>query len=115
MSNKVFDFNSLDRLSIEVTLCDPQKTVIHVTTPTEGTIERLASAADDLVALSGASSEEKVRASYKLCADILSCNVEGLTITAEELRDKYNIKPITLAGFTAVYLDFINEFKNAKN
>ena len=41
--------------------------------------------------------------------------MEGITFTAEDLRDKYGLKLEHLICFQPTYLDFINEIQNAKN
>lgn len=111
---KTFDFREIDKASIEITLNDPEGTVLHVTTPPERLIEQLAASADELTKMNG-NNIEKVRASYALNAELISCNLEGVTVTADDLRGKYNVKPIALAAFTAAYMEFINEIRNAKN
>ena len=111
---KTFDFREIEKASIEITLNDPEGTVLHVTTPPERLIEQLAASADDLTKMSG-NNVEKVRASYALNAEIISCNLEGITITGDELREKYRTSPIALAAFAAAYMEFINEIRNAKN
>lgn len=113
--SKTFDFNSITQQTLEVTLCDPEHTVIHVTTPPERLIEQLAASIDELTSQEVGRNIEKIRASYQLVAELLSCNVEGILITADELREKYEIAPLVLAAFVPAYMDFINEFHNAKN
>ena len=112
---KTFDFNSIDRASLEVVLGDDDRTVLHVTTPPERLIEQLIASAESLEALRSAKNIEQVRAVYGLCADIISCNLEGIKVTAEDLRDKYNVKPLGLLLFVSSYMDFIKEFNDAKN
>lgn len=113
--SKVFDFNSYQQHTLDITLCDSARTVLHITTPPERLIEQLASSIEDVSGLGSGQPMAKVNASYKLCADLMSCNLEGITVTADELRDKYNIAPVMLAGFCTAYMDYINDFHNAKN
>ena len=115
--SKVFDFNSYQQHTLEITLTDAERTKLHITTPPEKLIEQLAASVEDLSGLGSASAQDKIKASYELCADLMSCNLENITVTAEELKDKnkYNVAPVMLAGFCAAYMDFINDFHNAKN
>lgn len=110
-----FDFNAILQETLETRL-DAQ-TVLHVTTPPERVIEQLAASQEELESLKDVEGKEmeKVRASYRLAAEIISCNTEGVKVTAEDLRDKYKLPPVTLALYLATYMDFINEFHAAKN
>lgn len=112
---KSFDFNAILQETLETKL--DSNTVLHVTTPPERVIEQLAASQEELESLKNVEGKEveKVRASYKLAAEIISCNTEGVTVTADDLRDKYKLPPVTLALYLAVYMDFINEFHSAKN
>lgn len=114
---KSFDFNAITQYTLETRLNDPDKTLLHVTTPPEYLIEQLASAQGELTVLarSEGNDAEKSRASYELAAKLISCNTEGITVTADELRTKYGVYPLALAAYLGVYMDFINEFHNAKN
>lgn len=115
---KVFDFNALTQETLETKLGGPDNIVLHVTTPPERLIEQMAASQgeiDKLMHSDGAGIGEKSRVSYELAAKLISCNTEGVTVTAEELRDKYKIFPAALAVYLAAYMDFINDFHNAKN
>lgn len=113
--SRVFDFNAITQQTLETRL--DACTVIHVTTPPERLIEQLAASQTEISGLWGAEGNdvEKVRVSYKLAAELISCNIEGVTITADDLREKYKIYPVALAAYLSTYMDFINEFHNAKN
>lgn len=107
--SKSFDFNAITQQTLETKLGD---ITLHLTTPPERMIEQLAASVEDLT---GASVAEQSCASYNFVAELMSCNVEGFKITGDELRDKYNVAPVVLAAFVTVYMDFINDFHNAKN
>ena len=106
---KSFDFNAITQQTLETKL--PGIT-LHVTTPPERLIEQLASSQDELGSLWGAEGDavEQVRAAYTLGASIISCNLENVTLTAEDLREKYQVAPVALAAYFTTYMDFINEF-----
>lgn len=112
--SRSFDFNAITQQTLETKL---PGIVLHVTTPPERLIEQLASSQEEMGGLWAAEGNnvEKVRASYKLAAELISCNIENVTVTAEELRDKYNVPPVALAAYVTAYMDFINEFHTAKN
>lgn len=113
--SRSFDFNAITQQTLETKLGGG--VVLHVTTPPERLIEQLAASQEEMSGLWAGEGNnlEKVRASYKLAADIISCNVENVAITAEELRDKHGVTPVALAAYMTAYMDFINEFHTAKN
>lgn len=110
---KILDFNALERPTLEITMKDDDRTKIRVTTPTERLYERLLVASAELAHVKDAAA---IRATYDLAAELISCNLDGLTVTADELKDKYRLTWDTdLIVFFSAYLDFIHEIKNAKN
>ena len=58
---------------------------------------------------------EKIKKLFELTAELISCNAEYITVSAEELRDKYRLTFGDIVVIFAAYLDFIKEFNNAKN
>lgn len=113
--SKSFNFNALAQQTLEVTLSEADGVVLHVTTPPEYLIEQLSASVEELTSMGEGQSIEKTRASYALVASLISCNLEGVTVTADDLRTKYKVAPLVLAAFTTAYMDFINEFHTAKN
>lgn len=109
---KTFDFNAITQQTLETKLGD---ITLHITTPPERLIEQLASTMEAGLFDSNSAIAEQSRAAYDLMAKLMSCNVECLTITGEDLRDKYKVAPLVLKAFAVSYMDFINEFHNAKN
>jgi hypothetical protein len=109
------DFNSIIKPMIEITLRDEAHTVVHVTTPTEGLIEKLASNADTMKEAVNGGTAEAIKAVFELMAELTNCNLDGIKVTAEELRDKYGIKLFDVILFFNAYMEFIEEIKNAKN
>lgn len=112
---RVFDFNSLEQPVLEATLKDEAKTTVRLTVPTEELFERFVGMSKELDKLAKNPDGTLIRAVFNLWAEIFSCNADGLTFTAEELRDKYKIKLEHLICFQPAYLDFIAEIQNAKN
>lgn len=114
MARKI-DFNSIIKPTIELTLRDEAHTVVHVTTPTEGLFEKLLANQDAMKEAVNGGTAEAIKAIFELTADLINCNLDGIRVTAEELRDKYGLKLYDVLLFFQVYMDFIEEIKHAKN
>ena len=114
MARKI-DFNSIVKPMLEITLRDEARTVVHVTTPTEGLVEKLAANADQLRAAVNGGTAEAIKAVFELTAELVNCNLDGIRVTAEELRDKYGLKLFDVIIFFNAYMEFIEDIKNAKN
>ncbi len=112
---KTLDFNSIERPVIELKMRDDAHTVINVTTVTERLVEKLGANGDAIVKASKGGNAEAIKSVYTLMAEVVNCNLEGITVTAEELRDKYGVMLEDAIMFFNVYLDFIDEIKKAKN
>lgn len=112
---KAFDFNALEQPTWPVTLKDDERTTVHLTTPTVELVDRLAAAAPELERVAQAKDGQTTRAVFGLVADIMNCNADGYTFTAEELRDRYKLTLLDVFVFTAGYLDFVKEMQTAKN
>lgn len=112
---KTLDFNRIQRPTLELIMCDEARTVINVTTPSEELVERIIANLPELEAAAKRNDPEGVKRSYIVAAEIISCNLEGLTVTAEELRDKYKLSLDFAILFFNAYLDFIHEIQEAKN
>jgi hypothetical protein len=112
---KTLDFNKLQRPTLELVMSDDARTVINVTTPSEALLEKIQANIDELEAAAKRNDIEGIKRSYILAAEVISCNLEGVTVTAEELRDKYKLGIDHAILFFSAYLDFITEIQNAKN
>lgn len=112
---KVLDLNALDQPVLEVKLRDEQRTIFRLTTPTTSLVERFISAKEELAAVAKTRDVQQIKKLYELTAELISCNAEYITVTAEELRDKYRLTFGDLVVIFAAYLDYIKEFNNAKN
>lgn len=112
---KKLDFNALEKPVLELTLKDEARTVVRATAPTEELVERLMSASTELKKVINDNTGETVKALFGLIAELMSCNLDGLTFTAEDLRDKYGMKLYDATVFVKVYLEFIQELNSAKN
>lgn len=114
MAHKI-DFNSIIKPTIELTLRDEAHTVVHVTVPSEGLVEKLMANADQLRKAVDGTNAEAIKAVFTLAAELINFNLDGIRVTAEELRDKYNLTLFDIILFAQVYLQFLEEIKQAKN
>lgn len=113
--SKTLDFNTLAPQTLTLIMRDDDKTRIEVGVPTEHLVEQLQSIEPFLIRM--ASHPEKVenRELYDLAARLISCNHSGITVTAEELRDKYRMNLEMMVAFYNAYVGFINDITNEKN
>lgn len=112
---KILDLNALDQPILEVKLRDENHTIFRLTTPTTKLVEKFISAKDEVSAIASTQNVEKIKALYDLTAELISCNADYITVTADELRDKYRLTFGDLVVIFAAYLDFLKEFNEAKN
>lgn len=112
---KTLDFNSIERPVLEITMKDDGHTKISLVTPTEALIERLQANASAITETTKQGTAESIKTVFTLMADFINCNLENITVTAEELRDKYRMRLEDAVVFFSVYMDFIEEIKTAKN
>ena len=118
---KTLDFNKINRPVLQLIMQDDDRTMIKVSCPTEALVAELN---DALPALHKILTEDDVNAGpnrdtladvYDLAARLISCNRSSITVTAEELRDKYRMDLESMLIFFGAYVDYINEITNAKN
>lgn len=112
---KILDFNSLQRPTLEITMKDADKTKFKLICPREGLIERLEAGLNELHEVLERRDSSTINATYTLAAELFSENDQGVIVTADDLRNKYNLGLEELVFFYSAYMDFINDIKNAKN
>lgn len=112
---KILDLNALDQPILEIKLRDAERTIFRVTTPTTKLVDQFIAAKAEIGDVAKSRDVGKIKKLYELTAELLSCNADYITVTAEELRDKYRLTFGDLVVIFAAYLDFIKEFNNAKN
>jgi hypothetical protein len=106
------DLNALQEPTLDVTLRDEARTVIHITYPDVDLFEALtAFDAPSLTSGDGAS----LQLNYTLLAQIMNHNLDGITVTAEELRDKYRVTLYMATQIYVKYLEFVSLATNEKN
>ncbi len=112
---KMLDLNALEQPILELKLRDENRTVFRLTTPTTRLVEKFIEAKSEVSEITQSRDAEKVKKLYELAAEIMSCNTDYITVTAEDLRDVYRVTFGDLVVIFAAYLDFIKEMSNAKN
>lgn len=109
------DLRTLEQPTLELTLLDDDNTMLRLIVPDVDLIEKLQVVAPKMRKIADSNDGAAIKAIYELFADIISNNMDEITVTAEELRDKYRLKLVHLMFICADYLEFIGEIKNAKN
>lgn len=112
---QMFDFNAIQRPTWAVKLADDGQTVIHLSYPSLDLADRLTAMSDDLREAVDKNNGVAIQNAFSVVAAVMSCNEDGVTFTAEDLRDKYHMTLLGLARFTAGYLTFLKEANEAKN
>jgi predicted nucleic acid-binding protein len=112
---KILDLNALDQPILEVKLRDKARTIFRLTTPTTKLVEKFIVAKAEVSEVASTRDADKIKALYELTAELISCNADYITVSAEELRDTYHLTFADLVVIFAAYLDFIKEFNDAKN
>ena len=112
---RTLNLNTLEQPTLELTLRDSKKTVFRLIYPTVSVIERFNAAKDEIKKVATTKSADSIKALYELTAEMVSCNADCITVTAEELRDVYHVNFTDLIFIFKAYLDFINELEDVKN
>jgi hypothetical protein len=112
---KMLDFNAIQQPTWPVKLKDDDQTVVHLLTPSVGLLDRLTAAVPELQEVTKTKDGRVIREVYALIAEIMNCNEESFTFTADELREKYRLSLLDLFKFVAGYLEFVKEMQDAKN
>lgn len=112
---KALDFNTAVRPTLALTMKDEDKTVIRVCLPNQALIEQLEAAAGELTEIMGKRDRSTINALWNLAADLISCNMTGLSVTARDLQDVYNLGLDDMILFYGAYFDFVQSVKLEKN
>lgn len=112
---KKLDFNALEKPVLEITLRNKEQTTVRITAPTEDLVERFMAAAEEIKNITNKNSGEQLKALYELVAELMNCNLDEITFTADSLRTEYGLKLYDVVIFVKTYLEFIKELEDAKN
>lgn len=112
---KIIDFNAYRRPELIFVMKDDKGTTVHVTTPTEQLIKELRANLHEMQTALTRQDAEASRLVYHLAARLMSCNLDGIALTGDDLAKKYGLNLEDMAVFFTAYLEFIEELENAKN
>lgn len=110
---KMLDFNAIEKPTWPVKLKDG--TTVNLAYPSVELVERMEAMGLEFDSIAKKKDARSIRATFAAVAEAMSCNDDGFTFTAEELRDKYRMTFLDLVVFTHGYLEFIAEAGTAKN
>lgn len=114
--SRSLDFNAIERPTLDVTMRDEARTVLHVSAPTEAFVEEMEALAPTITKMkTGGNTHELFAKMFEFFAKILSYNEEGLKVTAKDLRDVYKLTLVDLFALYGEYMAFIEELQSAKN
>lgn len=112
---RVLDFN-VERLpALTLVMKDEAKTRIDVTTPTEGLYEELRQISPKLTTVAKEPESADARELYDLAARLISCNLQGVLVTAEDLAGKYKFNLEMLILFYGAYARHVADITSIKN
>ena len=112
---RVLDFN-VERLPVlTLVMRDDAQTRIDVTTPTEGMYEELRKIGPKLTGAAKDPDSFDAQESYELAARLISCNQQGLRVTAEDLAGKYRFNLESMILFFGAYVRCVDEVTSIKN
>jgi hypothetical protein len=112
---RLLDFNSVEVETLDIVLRDDAHTMVHLKTPTEGLVQELIRISPRMHKVVETGDVESLDLTYELVAKLINCNRDGIRVTAEELRTKYNMDFEFIVVFCNHYLEFIQDITNAKN
>lgn len=114
--SKSLDFNAIQQPVLDLTMRDDAHTVVHVSAPSVDLVERI-QALDPLIKklAKGGDAREVFHKIYEFYAEVMSNNEDHLEITADTLRNVYKLSLMDIFALHAVYMEFIEDIKNAKN
>lgn len=111
----ILDLNALDQPTLELKLRDDNRTIMRLIAPSVKLVERFSTAKAEIAEIRKSKDAEKIKKLYELTAEIISCNADYITVTAEELRDKYRVQFGDIVVIFAAYVDFLKTINSAKN
>lgn len=107
----VLDLNIMEQPTLELRLRDAEHTVLHVTIPDTDLVKEFQAMDSKMHSLLSSGTKDGVDAAYALVARVISCNEEGIAVTAAELEGKYRVNLYGLIGIYKAYLGFINDIE----
>lgn len=111
---RVLDLNSVQTSIMDLTLQDEKKTVVHLDFPSEALVTELKMMQDELESLK-TGDRQAIEQIFELAAKLINCNLDLITVTAQELRSVYRMTVVSALKFFSAYLDFIKAIEHEKN
>lgn len=108
------NLNTVQRPTLKLTLMDEEQTVLRVKVPTLDMFKEMQSMASSLKGVESGE-QESVDTLYEVLARLLSVNRDYRKVTADELRNKYNVDLESAIIVFKAYMDFISAIANGKN
>jgi hypothetical protein len=112
---KGLNFRNFNQPTLPIQMNDAKETLFTCVAPTVELVERLEANQDAIIAVFKKGDRECLEELWKLTADLISCNREHRSVTAEELKGKYCMNYQMLFAFLVAYREFIDEIESAKN
>lgn len=114
--SRALDFNAIEQPTLDVTMRDADRTVLHLSVPSVEFVEKL-EAMKPLIAKmkKGDNAVETVKKVFTFFAEIFSHNEDGIRVTAEDLRDVYKLNLLHLIKLYGEYMGFVEDISSAKN
>lgn len=109
------EFNKYRPPILRVHMMDDDHTILHIVPPTVALQEELRSVSDTLASLLCGGEEDQRKGLTNLAARLMSCNRNGVSISADDLIKRYNLDTADLAIFYDRYVEFLTNIENAKN
>ena len=111
---RVVDLNSGQSSLLTLTLQDEKRTTLELDIPTEALVRELEGLTPELEKIK-TGDRSSVEMIYDLAARLISCNLECLQVTAEDLRAKYHMNLVSAINFFSAYFDAIQALIDEKN
>lgn len=111
---RVLDLNAVQDSLMDLTLRDPDHTLVHLDIPTEELIDELQNMQGTLKMME-TGTKPAINAIYDLMARLINCNLDFFKVTAAELPTKYHMNLVVSLQFFSAYMQSIEELAAAKN
>lgn len=111
---RTLDFNELQSSILDITLRDPDRTVVNLDLPNEALVNELENMGPEIENMK-TGNRAAIAGIYDLAARLINCNFNYFTTTGDELLRKYNMNLVLIMQFFTTYMDCITELSNQKN
>lgn len=109
MANMTFDFNKVNRSFMTTTLKDGRRLIVKM--PMKKTFEKMTALQE--MDVDSMTIDDAMDTLGGLCAEILSHNMAGERVTAEEITDNYDTEE--MSALIDKYMEFVGGVKSNPN